>query len=403
MVRWRRPCCHSSPPGCDRIGVPGRPTRDPCFRGELHEAAPRPILVTTGPWEPSSHWTTRPNRSPDRSLPLIQPFARSILVRSMPPRNLVAQALRRRPMCAWRSRVLTGLAATWVALACSPEQGQPRPKVLLIGIDGVRPDILAEVDTPNLDALIEGGAYSDRARTTRPTVSGPGWSSMLTGVWPDKHGVTSNDFSGSRYERFPDFLTRIESLRPELRTFAVADWMPLVGDDSGGPLIGAAPDVKHVLNGYEVGWREADSLSTEIAVQELGSADPDALFVYLGNPDETSHHHGSIGVEYREAIREADRRVGQLVEAIRAREGDGTEDWLILVSTDHGRRMDGGHGGDSEEEFRIFFLASGPSAVQGRLEGTPRIVDVAVTALAHLGFQPEPAWELDGSAVGLRR
>ena len=286
--------------------------------------------------------------------------------------------------------------------ACSPSPEPLRPKVLLVGIDGVRPDVLAEVPTPHFDALVAEGAYTGQARTGSPTVSGPGWSSMLTGVWPGKHGVRSNDFTGNRYERYPDFLTRVEEVRPEMRTVVLADWLPLVTEDSGGPLVGDAPDVKHVLDGYEVGWGVADSLLTAMAVDELRSGDPDALFLYLGNPDETSHHHGSIGPEYRDAIAEADRRLGEVVASVRSRPGHASEDWLILVSTDHGRRPDGGHGGDSEEEAVIFFLASGPSAARGDLAGEVRIVDVATTALAHLGLALNPSWELDGRPVGLR-
>jgi len=277
------------------------------------------------------------------------------------------------------------------------------PKVLVIGIDGVRPDVLAEVATPNLDALIREGTFSDRAQTGQPTVSGPGWSSLLIGVWPEKHGVHSNDFRGHHYAEYPDFLTRIEQVRPELSTFAAADWLPLVADDSGGPVIGEAPDLKFVVDGYQLGWAEADSAVVDAAVEHLGSADPDALFVYLGNPDETSHQFRSIGVEYRDAIRRADREVGRLMAAVRARPTYDRENWLILVSTDHGRTEEGGHGGDSPEERTIFYIASGPSALRGTPVEAPAIVDVAVTALAHLGLDLDPVWGLDGQVVGLVR
>ena len=116
-----------------------------------------------------------------------------------------------------------------------PAEGQQ--KVLLIGIDGVRPDVLADVATPNLDRLISEGAFSDQVQTTRPTSSGPAWSSMLTGVWPEKHAVLSNNFQGNEYATYPDFLSRIEQLRPDLVTFAAADWLPLVTEAFGGPLI----------------------------------------------------------------------------------------------------------------------------------------------------------------------
>lgn len=97
------------------------------------------------------------------------------------------------------------------------------PKVMMIGIDGVRPDILSSAHTPNLDRLAQGGVYTPSARTGSPSVSGPGWSSFLTGVWPDKHGVTDNEFQGKAYDRFPDVLTRLESVRPELDTYAAAE------------------------------------------------------------------------------------------------------------------------------------------------------------------------------------
>lgn len=276
------------------------------------------------------------------------------------------------------------------------------PKVLLIGLDGVRPDILAEVPTPNIDALAAAGAFTDHARTGLPSVSGPGWSSMLNGVWPDKHGVTNNDFTGKRYDLYPDFLTRIEQVRPELGTFAVADWKPLVWAEDGMATISDVLDEKHVLDGYETGWSEGDEESAALAVAALADPGMDALFVYLGNPDEVSHETHSIGDEYRHAIALADSLVGVLVAAVRGRPTYTEENWLILMSTDHGRTADGDHGGDTPEERTIFFLASGPSAMVGTPADTVFIVDIPVTALAHLGVPADPSWSLDGKVVGLK-
>ena len=315
----------------------------------------------------------------------------------------------------------TGLAlATFAALAlaaCGPA-AQPTSRVLLIGIDGVRPDVLTEVPTPNIDALAASGWYTAEARTTTPSVSGPSWSSMLTGVWPEKHGVTNNNFTGRDYDTWPSFLIRAERERPELSTFVALDWLPLAELPEGGPVVPATVDERAVLDGYEHGWAEGDGQVTAQAVRHLGEADPDAMFVYLGNPDETSHQHGSIGVEYRAAIALADRHVGMLIDAVRARPGYANEDWLVLISTDHGRREDGGHGGDSPEEMTIFILASGLGAGgpgdagdpggAGNTAGWPPpgpacIVDIAPTALAHLGFAIDPAWGLDGRPLGERR
>jgi len=297
------------------------------------------------------------------------------------------------------SRLPILVAATTLA-ACTGTETKT-PKVLVIGIDGVRPDVLAEVATPNLDALAAEGTFTDRARTGLPSVSGPGWSSLLIGVWPDKHGVTDNTFEGKRYDLYPDFLSRIEAVRPELGTFAVADWLPLVEAEDGMPTISNGIDVKHVIDGYEMGWAEGDSVGASSAVEQLRTGDPAALFVYLGNPDEASHETHAIGEEYRAAIALADRHVGWLVDAVRARPTYAQEDWLVLVSTDHGRTSDGDHGGDTDEERTIFYIASGPSAARGVPDGQVHVVDVAVTALTHLGIAIDPSWQLDGRPVGL--
>ncbi len=280
----------------------------------------------------------------------------------------------------------------------------PARKVLLIGLDGIRVDILAEAHTPNIDRLIANGFFSDQAQTKVRTVSGPGWSSMLIGARTDKHLVNSNDFTGNDYATYPDFLTRLEQVNPEFNTFAVVDWAPLGTTASGGPLISDAIDEKLFFDPEEEdGYGRADSLSVAAAVERLANQDIDAAFVYVGDTDEVGHATNSLAPEYRTAIEAADVLVGRLVAAVEERSTYADEDWLILICTDHGRRDDGGHGGESEKERTIFFLASGPSAVKGSPDLAPNIVDVAVTALTHLGLEIDPAWNLDGRAVGLRQ
>ena len=300
------------------------------------------------------------------------------------------------------SFLITAFASGMLLIAIAPPtvhaQSMTDPRVLVIGIDGVRVDMLERAATPMLDSLAAAGFFSDEARTRVRTVSGPGWSSMLTGVRTEKHGVDSNDFHGNRYAEWPDFLTRLERERPELGTFAVLDWPPLGTTDSGGPLISDAIDVKVNLDGEADGYGPADSASVAAAVEHLRSADVHAAFVYLGDPDVVSHETDSFSSEYRASIERADSQVGELVTALRARPGYGSENWLILVSTDHGRNDAGGHGGNSPSETTIFFLAAGPAVAPGRTDCPPDITDVAATALAHMGIVTE---DLDGKPRGL--
>jgi len=282
-------------------------------------------------------------------------------------------------------------------------QNEPRPKVLLIGLDGVRVDIMQAASTPNIDALVAEGAIAYDARTRPNTVSGPGWSSMLIGVWMEKHGVEGNQFGDNAYDRYPDFLTRIEQVRPELSTLAVLDWPPLGTQQDGGPLISDLVDVKVNVNGDTLGYPEGDRRSVATAADLLERQPVDAAFVYVGNIDVVGHDTSSLSAEYRTAIEEADRLVGDLVDAVRRRPQFDREDWLVLMSTDHGRSDDGGHGEESEAELTIFYLASRLSRGGVQLADRSAIVDVAVTALAHLGITIEPDWDLDGRVNGVER
>ncbi len=288
------------------------------------------------------------------------------------------------------------------APASAATSAPTRKKVLLIGIDGIRVDMLAQADTPNLDALVDAGAFSANARTRPITVSGPGWSSMLTGVWMEKHRVESNDFTGNNYAQYPDFLTRVEQVRPELNTYAVIHWPAMGTTADGGPMISRVVDVLVNINGDAIGYAIADAEVISIASHYLRVGDPDVSFVYMTNTDSVAHETDSFSAEYRAAVELADRRVGELVAAVKARPTYTQEDWLILSSTDHGRADDGSHGESSIEELTIYYLASGPAADPESLTAMPHIVDIAPTALAHLGIEIVPEWDLDGRVNGLR-
>lgn len=106
-------------------------------------------------------------------------------------------------------------------------------RVLIVGVDGTRPDALAKAKTPHFDQLIESGTFTDTAQIlgTRyqenDTISGPGWSSILTGVWADKHGVHDNSFRGRQYELFPHFFKHLKRARPEAETISLVSWEPI--------------------------------------------------------------------------------------------------------------------------------------------------------------------------------
>jgi predicted AlkP superfamily pyrophosphatase or phosphodiesterase len=323
------------------------------------------------------------------------------------------------PMTVLRALALSALVAATPSCAASPPP-QPRvdlppattssgpraaaarKKVLVIGLDGVRIDVMRAMRLPNVEALAANGVLSE-AQVRMPSVSGPGWSSILTGVWSDKHGVKDNSFVGKNYGAYPDFLTRLERIDSSYSTFAALDWPPLGSALDGGPLVSDSVDVKVLVNGDRLGYVAADARAVSAAAYYLAHENVDAAFVYIGNTDEIAHQVGPLTPQFRAALAEADRQVGRLVDAIHSRPTFAQEDWLVLVSTDHGHRDAGGHGGDSPVELTSFFLASGPSVARTPLAARPGLVDVAATALTHLGVAIDPAWHLDGRPVALVR
>nr|WP_281381998.1 alkaline phosphatase family protein [Nocardiopsis mwathae] len=259
----------------------------------------------------------------------------------------------------------------------------------MIGLDGAMLDRITDAEAPRLGALMAAGLTAPSSMPVNlsvPTVSGPGWSTVLTGVWPAKHRVRDNSFGGNRLSRYPDFLTRIETVRPELATHAVSSWAPITDT-----LLSPKVDERVSTPGDEY-----DEGTTERAVARLRDADPDAMFVHLDNIDHAGHRHGAASREYLEAIRGADAQVGRMLDAVAARSSHGGEDWLIMVTADHGHTASGGHGGFSRAERQTFLVAAGGSITPGSERSDAKMPDAAASALAHLGITLDPEWNLDG-------
>ncbi|MGD9646591.1 MAG: alkaline phosphatase family protein [Pirellulales bacterium] len=277
--------------------------------------------------------------------------------------------------------------------ASSSSAPAPREKkVLLLGIDGCRPDALLAADAPHLDALIDDGVFLDHTQTGADTVSGPGWSSMLTGVWADKHGVHDNSFKGRNYQEFPHFFARLKEARPDAFCASIVHWQPIA------LFIVSKADVS-LLPGD-------DAKVADLAIKQLAEKDLDVLFLHFDDVDKAGHakgFHPSVP-EYIAAIEGVDAHVGRVLSALRSRPNYAQEDWLVIVSTDHGGKGTGHSDGAEVPEIRTMFIVVSGSAAAREAPAEPTyIVDVAATALTHLGVELKPEWKLDGRPVGLKK
>lgn len=271
-------------------------------------------------------------------------------------------------------------------------------RVLVVGIDGVRHDLLTELYTPHLDGIARAGFLAPvEVDSATPTMSGPCWATVATGVGVAKHGVWGNRLDGHRLDLFPDFTTRLAKDLGR-RTFAVGGWEPLFLARQGGPLFTAPTRLRYTAPRADTpeAWEEVDDRVTDDAEHLLGlDEELHAGFVYLGAVDETAHFLG-CGEEYRRAIEAADRRLGRLLDAARGRPGHAAERWTVIVVTDHGHRQEGGHGGRSLLERTAWIAACGPGLTAGETPSALHHADVAAHVYTALGIEPDPHWTLDG-------
>lgn len=263
--------------------------------------------------------------------------------------------------------------------------------VLVIGVDGVRFDLLNPVTTPALwDLGRDGFLVPVPVDETTPSWSGPCWATIATGTGVAGHGITGNDLTGHRLADHPDFLTR--ATRAGLSTMlAVGGWPPLALGQDGGPLFAEAtrrefihPPEAEVMPDRVAAWDAADEAVTERAAGILAADAPRVSFVYLGAVDIAGHLTGA-GEAYRAAARTADHRVWRLRATLRSRPDFADEDWTVIAVTDHGHLDAGGHGGREPEVVTAWAAAAGPGITPGEPPLITRQTDVAPLVLAAAG------------------
>lgn len=321
-------------------------------------------------------------------------------------------------LCPFRSTV------AWIALcvvslffnACNdttqddPRAGSaenPVPRVLLVGLDGVQYEALQEADTPNLDTLRYSRAYTGRDTHTAQkqfTWSGAGWATVLTGTWVDTHGVTGNDDS-FRYNTDTVFTHLYAGLqRPFLASFV--NWEVIHAQQEGL--------LEHVDKHEAFPWsldEEAPSITqvTDAAITAIQTHSPDLTFAMYVNIDEVGHIDG-FGPSYQAEIEAVDAEFGRLLHVIDAREN---EDWLILVTTDHGRRApEGRNHGELSDDERLIFIGmnhKGNASFQNAFETAhteefalaayPSQTAITPTILRYLDVDILPSYRLGDSPL----
>ena len=262
----------------------------------------------------------------------------------------------------------------------SPTPGPVAKRVLILSMDGLRPDAISLSPMPNLLALMKTGAYSLTAQTIFPSVTLPSHTSMLTGLCPAKHGVDWNDYLPERgYAKGVGLF--------DIAHAAGIMTVMFVGKEKLRQItVPASTDIFRYIN-------DRDTVIADDLVQEF----PDnfgLMFVHFATIDAMGHAYGWMTPQYISVAQHADIALGTILKAL---DDHGLrQETLVIVTADHGGH-DQTHGSLMPVDMTIPWVISGPGVHPGQLTTRIQTTDTAATAAWALGL-PRPA-EWDGWPV----
>ncbi len=304
----------------------------------------------------------------------------------------------------------------WALLLIGVSAAAQTRKAVFIIIDGVPADMIERLQTPAIDDIAAHGSYA-RAYTggevggysQTPTISAIGYTNLLTATWMNKHNVGGNSNLKPNYnywtifriakEQSDNYTTAIYSSWTDNRTVLLGEGKPETGNLK----------IDYVCDGYDLDTVRFPKREQELhifdidehvareAARGIREDAPDLSWVYLWYTDDAGHIEGN-GAFFDEYTIKADRQIGEIWEAVRFREANFDEEWMVVVTTDHGRTENGhGHGGQSERERTTWIATNRP--VNGHFhDGQLAITDIAPSICRFMGFDipRDVRWEQDG-------
>ena len=252
-------------------------------------------------------------------------------------------------------RIVVALAYLLVSALSAPADA-PHAHVYLVIVDGLDARLADAAHMPRLFAAVaREPAHSSvfrGAHAVMPARTNPNHVTLLTGAYPDAHGITGNAYRsrapGAPPEKLDDAaLIKVETLftvaetdEPSLATMAALGKPKLARLFAGVPARQRAPDMlwsperlpparRDPASGYAP---DAETMGAVLAL--AAAAEPDLAVLNLSDVDRTGHARGPDGPEYARAVAGADAAVGRLLDELHAR---GRWDRsVVIVTADHG-------------------------------------------------------------------
>ena len=272
-----------------------------------------------------------------------------------------------------------------------------------MGIDGVPFESINQIKTPALDRLhiipAMTGGYTGEA-SEGVLSSAPGWMTILTGVWANKHEVLEEQTPHTN-RQFPSLFQHIKMAQPHSYIASVIHW-PNITEQY------LHREIQHI--DYRIS-SITDAEVTEEVVRLIRRGQPDFIFVQLDETD-TAGHTSGFSEEFDQAVQKADNYLGKMLDEIELRRmKHPEEEWLVLAVSDHGRDSADGHMHGMTEPQDVMektvFIASNKPVAQGLypLPDDPAphaltpVTAVVPTVLQHLDVHIYEDMLLDGTSI----
>ncbi len=247
----------------------------------------------------------------------------------------------------------------------APRAAAVRPRVLLVSVDGLRPDALVPAAAKTMIAVACQGAHSLRARTVTPSLTLPSHASMVSGFPPDAHGLVWNEWRPG-YIPVPTIFSVAHDAG--LRTVMVVGKEKLIQLATPGTVD------RFVLT------LDGDQDVASSAIEQM-AAGFDLMLVHLPMVDLVGHANGWMSAAYLQQVSDTDAAIKRMLDAV-------APDTTVIITADHGGKGFG-HFAEIREDFTIPWMISGPGIQTGQVIVDPiATTDTAATVLQVLGLQP---------------
>ena len=243
-------------------------------------------------------------------------------------------------------------------------------RVVIVLIDALRYDTSTNASVmPFLNALRTHSA-SAKMHSLPPSYSEPGYTTILTGAWPEINDGPAVNLDYAAIPTFTQDDLFSAAHRLGLRTaISGYNWFEKLVPQS-------AVDSSFYTSGED----SAADQAVVKAAQPMLSGNFPLLLIHLDQVDYAGHHQGGpLDPRWNAAAKRADGELQQIVSAL-----DLKQDTVIVLS-DHGQIDRGGHGGPEPVALLEPFVMAGAGVHPGLLFPDIEQVDVAPTVAALLG------------------